>query len=248
MKISTGCHAAVIGFLLTACALAATPEPTATLIPAPSATDTEVPPVPTETFTPTDTVIPTATPYIPFEIVVARTDAANLRAGPGYLFLILKILQPGTKAMLLGRSLGSEWFYVQVSDSLKGWVYGKLLNQDDQLLNAPIVEPDNASPIHGRVLDTDGTPLNGIVFTVRLSTSPDSPADVVSTDPTGEFYSFLPYFGGVWTVTFSKADCSSNVWFDKECEYYKNGYSGIVSPPARAVRLPQEGILEFTWK
>jgi uncharacterized protein YgiM (DUF1202 family) len=248
MRISTGCQVAVIGFLLTACALAATPEPTATPTPAPTATDTEAPPTPTAAFTPTDTAVPTATPFAPFEIVVARTDAANLRAGPGYLFLIVKILQPGTKAMLLGRSLGSEWFYVQVSDSLKGWVYGKLLNQDDQLLNAPIIEPDNASMIRGRVLDTAGIPLSGIVFTVRLSTSPDRPPDIVSTDPTGEFYSFLPYFGGVWTVTFSKADCSSNVWFDRECEYYKKGYLGIVSPPARAVRLPQEGILEFTWK
>jgi hypothetical protein len=240
----------VLGFSLSACALAPRPAPTATetaTLP-PTATNTEQPPSPTPTLTPTLTELPTATPYIPFEILVARTDAANLRVGPGYLFLIVKVLKPGTRALLLGRSPGSEWFYVQVNDSLKGWVYGKLLNQDNDLLNAPILEPDNASPIHGRVLDTAQTPLHGIEFTVRLSSNPLSPADVVSTDSNGEFFSFLPFFGGVWTVTFNAVACDSNVWYDTSCEYYKKGYMGIVEPPSRAVRLPQEGILEFTWK
>jgi hypothetical protein len=68
------------------------------------------------------------------------------------------------------------------------------------------------------------------------------------TDASGEFFSYQPYLGGVFTVTFQEADCSSNAWFDQNCDYYKKGYSGIVSPPARAVRVPQEGILEFTWK
>jgi hypothetical protein len=249
MKRPTGFLTLLIALGLSACALAATPEPTATPSPAlPTATKTEVPPTPTVTATPSETLLPTSTPFLPFEIVVARTDAANLRAGPGYLFLILKVLKPGTTALLLGRSPGSEWFFVQVNDSLKGWVYGKLLNLDDNLLRAPIVEPENAGQVRGRVQDAAGTLINGLIFTVRLSSSPDSPIDVVSTDPSGEFYSFLPYSGGVWTVTFKEADCSSIVWYDKECNYYKKGYSGIVSPPSRAVRLPQDGILEFTWK
>jgi hypothetical protein len=249
MKRTTVFLPLLIALGLSACALAATPEPTATPSPAlPTATQTAVPPTPTASITPTETPFPSATPYLPFEIVVARTDAANLRAGPGYLFLILKVLKPGTTALLLGRSPGSEWFFVQVNDSLKGWVYGKLLNRDENLLSAPVVEPENAGRIRGRVQDAAGTLINGLVFTVRLSTSPDSPVDVVSTDASGEFYSFLPYTGGVWTVTFKEADCASLVWYDKECQYYQKGYSGIVSPPSRAVRLPQEGILDFTWK
>jgi len=240
---------AAVGFFLTACALAATPEPTATATLAPpTATDTEVPPTPTATLTPTDTPAPSATPFAPFHVIIASTDAANLRAGPGFHFLILKVLKPGTQALLIGRSLGSEWFLVEAAGSTRGWVFGKLLKQNEDLFNAPVVEPENASLIRGRVLDAAGTPLNGIGFTIRLRTSPDSPANVVLTDSSGVFYSYLPYMGGVWTVTHNAVACDSIVWFDAQCEYYKKGYLGIVEPPARDVRLPQDGILEFTWK
>ncbi|MGB7539135.1 MAG: SH3 domain-containing protein [Anaerolineales bacterium] len=234
---------------LTACALAATPEPTATPTPAPpTATGTEVPPTPAATFTPTVTVLPTATPFVPFNAFIAPTDSANLRAGPGYHFLILKVLRAGSQVLLLGCSMGSEWYYVEAYDSTKGWVNGKLMKPAADLLAAPVIEPENASLIRGRVLDSAGTPMSGLVFTVRLSSSPDGPANVVMTDASGEFFSYQPYMGGVFTVTFKEADCSSNAWYDLQCIYYKKGYMGIVAPPARAVRLPQEGTLEFTWK
>ncbi|MBN2086709.1 MAG: SH3 domain-containing protein [Anaerolineales bacterium] len=249
MRITRWLPLAAAGFFLTACALAATPEPTATHSPAPpTATDTEVPPAPTATLTPTETPLPTATPFVPFNVIIAATDAANLRAGPGFHFLILKVLKPGTQALLIGRAPGSEWYYVETKDSLRGWVFGMLLKQTGDLFHAPLVEPENASLIRGRVLDAAGTPINGIGFTVRLRTSPDSPANAVLTDSGGEFFSYLPYTGGVWTVTHNAVACDSIVWFDSTCTYYKKGYSGIVEPPARDVRLPQEGILEFTWK
>jgi len=238
----------VLTLFLTACALAATPEPTATPSPAPpTATDTEVPPTPTATFTPTVTLPPTPTPFVPFNAFIASTDSANLRAGPGYHFLILKVLNAGSQVLLLGRSQGSEWFYVQANDSTKGWVNGKLMRQTDDLLAAPIIDPENSSLIRGRVLDAMGTPMSGLVFTVRVHTSPDGPANVVMTDASGEFFSYQPYRSGIFTVTFKEADCSSNAWYDQNCDYYKKGYMGTVKPPAQNVRLPQEGILEFTW-
>jgi uncharacterized protein YgiM (DUF1202 family) len=242
-------EAAVLsGLILSACGAKpqATPTAAPTIPPPPTATETEIPPTLTAIPMPTDT--PTATPFIPFEAVIASTDAANLRAGPGYLFLILKVLQPGTKAFLLGRAPGSEWFFVQVNDSLKGWVFGKLLRQDDDMLNAPIIEPTDVGVIRGRVLDAGGTLLRGIGFTVIRRLAPAEPGDVVTTDSNGEFYSFLPYKGGVWTVTFNAVACDSNVWKDAECTYYKEGYQGIVEPPAQDVRLPQTDILQFTWK
>jgi uncharacterized protein YgiM (DUF1202 family) len=233
---------------LPACALAATPEPTATYTPAPpTATDTEVPPTPTATYTPTETMLPTPTPFAPFNAFIAPADSANLRAGPGMHFLIVKVLKAGSQVLLLGRSQGNEWFFVEAYDSTKGWVYGKLMKQTGDLLAAPVIEPENSSLIRGRVVDAIGTPITGLVFTVRLSSHPEDPANVVTTDANGEFFSYQPYLGGVFTVTFKEADCSSNAWYDQNCDYYKKGYMGIVSPPSRAVRVPQEGILEFTW-
>ncbi|MBN1438529.1 MAG: SH3 domain-containing protein [Anaerolineales bacterium] len=248
MNRTTLSIAIVIGGSLAACTLAPgaspTAAPTATLPPAATATE-RPPPTVTPTFTPTDT--PTATPFLPFEIAIASTDAANLRAGPGYLFLILKILPPGTKVQLLGRAPGSEWFLVQTANNLEGWVFGKLLRRDEELLHAPIVEPSDAGVIRGRVLDSAGTPMLGIGFTVSRRAAPAEPGNPVVTDANGEFYSFQPYKGGVWTVTFTGVACESNAWLDAGCTYYKEGYRGAVEPLARDVRLPQEGILEFTW-
>jgi uncharacterized protein YgiM (DUF1202 family) len=238
-----------IAICLSACGLAgASPTATPTATHPPTATDTERP-TPTDTPTPTPTETPTATPFVPFEIVIASTDAANLRAGPGYLFLVMKILKPGTKILLLGRAPGSEWFYVQTADALKGWVFGKLLREDKDLMNAPIVEPADFGVIRGRVLDAAGTPIRGIGFTITQRANPQRPANPAVTDSNGEFYGFLPYKGGVWTVTFNNAvACDSNVWKDAECKAYQSGYTGTVEPLAADVRLPQTDILEFTWK
>ena len=96
--------------------------------------------------------------------------------------------------------------------------------------------------------DAAGIPIRGIVFTVIRRTAPDSPANVVVTDGDGEFYSYMPYTGGVWTVTHKGIACESNVWSGPDCAYYKEGYRGVVQPPAADVRLPQTDILEFTWK
>jgi hypothetical protein len=242
--------AIVLGLSLSACGLSPHAAPTATPTETrpPAATATEIPPTPTETFTPPPSETPTATPFAPFEVVIASTNAANLRAGPGYLFLIMKVLKPGTKVLLLGRAPGSEWFYVQTADSLKGWVFGKLLQQSEDLLHAPLVEPTDFGVIRGRVLDSAGTPIRGIGFNVIRRLAPAEPGNPVVTDSNGEFYCFLPYKGGVWTVTFNAVACDSNVWQDTECTYYKEGYQGIVQPPAADVRLPQSDILQFTWK
>jgi hypothetical protein len=69
------------------------------------------------------------------------------------------------------------------------------------------------------------------------------------TDSAGEFFSYLPSTAsGVWTVTFAKVECDSNVWKDAGCKTYQDGYQGILSPLAMDVRLPQTDVMEFTWK
>jgi hypothetical protein len=250
MRGTTGLLLTACGLLFSACALAPQAPATATVAatPTPLAGQTEIPPSPTETPIPAPSDTPTATPFVPFTVAIASGDAANLRAGPGYLFLIVKVLPPGTNALLLGRAPGSEWFYIQVNESVNGWVFGKLLKPDEEIFHAPILEPADFGCIHGRVRDENGIPIRGVVFIVIRRSAPDKPANVVVTDSNGEFFSFLPYTGGVWTVTHKGIACESNVWMDPDCMYYKEGYRGIVQPPAADVLLPQTDILEFTWK
>jgi hypothetical protein len=150
---------------------------------------------------------------------------------------------------LLGRSPGGEWFNLQVTGTLKGWVYGKLLQKDPNLQQAPVVEPEDVRLIHGRVRDGAGTPIRGVNFGVIRRAFPTDPGNPVVTDSAGEFFAYLPgSSGGVWTVTFTDVACDSNVWKDAGCKTYKDGYQGILSPLAMDVRLPQTDMMEFTWK
>jgi hypothetical protein len=148
-------------------------------------------------------------------------------------------LKQGASLTLLGRAPGGEWFYLQSKGGLKGWVSGKLLQQDPTLQQAPLIEPEGAKLIRDRVQDGAGTPIHGIGFNVIRRAFPTDPGNPVVTDSSGEFFAYLPgSSGGVWTVTFTKAACDSNVWKDAGCKTYKDEYKGILSPLARDVRLP----------
>jgi uncharacterized protein YgiM (DUF1202 family) len=234
---------------LSACQKAPASTPTATVTAPPTATATPVPPTATPTLMPTATITPTPTAFIPFQVYLSSANNANLRSGPGYLFPILRVLTQKSSLTLLGRSPGGEWYYLRVTETLKGWVFGKLLQQDPSLLQAPLVEPEGAKLIHGRVRDAAGTPISGISFRVVRRAYPNDPANVVVTDTSGEFFSYLPSTaGGVWTVSFTAVTCESNVWKGAGCKSYKAEYQGILSPPAMDVRLPQSGLMEFTLK
>jgi uncharacterized protein YgiM (DUF1202 family) len=234
---------------LSACQNAPAATPTITVTVPPTATDTPVTPTATPTLTPTATITPTPTEFIPFRVYLLSTNNANLRTGPGYLFPVLRVLTQKSSLTLLGRSPGGEWYYLRVTETLKGWVFGKLLQQDPSLLQAPLIEPEGVKLIHGRVRDGAGTPISGLSFRVVRRAYPNDPANAVVTDSAGEFFSYLPSTaGGVWTVTFTSVACDSNVWKDTGCKSYKDGYQGTLSPLAMDVRLPQTDLMEFTWK
>jgi uncharacterized protein YgiM (DUF1202 family) len=238
-----------LALLLAGCGQKPTATPTAAVTALPSATASPILPTATPTLAPTATITPTPTEFIPFKVFLSASNNAILRSGPGVYFPALRVLKQGASLTLLGRSPGGEWFNLQVTETLKGWVYGKLLQQDPILQQAPVIEPEDVRLIHGRVLDSAGTPIRGIGFGVIRRSFPTDPGNPVVTDSSGEFFAYLPgTSGGVWTVTFTDVACDSNVWKDAGCKSYKDGYQGILSPLAMDVRLPQTDVMEFTWK
>ena len=234
---------------LAACSLKPAATPTATLAPPPTATATAVTPTDTPTAITTATVTPTQTAFAPFKVNLSAANNANLRSGPGSLFPVLRVLNQNFPLLLLGQTPGGEWFYLEVTSSLKGWVFGKLLQQDPNLSQAPVIEPDGVRLIQGKVLDGGGIPIHGITFSVIQRAHPENPGNFAPTAAAGEFRSYMPATaGGVWTVTFIRAECGSNVWKDATCAAYMDNYQGILSPPAMDVRLPQTDPMAFTWK
>jgi hypothetical protein len=205
-----------------------------------SATATETPPPSAPTGTPA--------PFVAFSIPTS-VDNVNLRANPGYLFPVLRILRQGSLLRISGRSPGGEWFFATAPDGVEGWVFGFLLEPDPRLAEAPIRAPQNVQALIGRVLDVRAIPIQGVAFSISKGSGPKAPTNTVVTDPDGTFYSFLPPdSSGVWTIAHVGIACVSNVWMNGGCESYKNGYKGSVDPPSMEIPLPHESELMFTWK
>lgn len=250
MRRTTWLAVIAIGLSLSACALAPSAAPTA----APTATEsltaaqTVVPPTPTATPSPSATLTSTQTPFLPIRALIIVNNV-NLRTGPGYFFPILKSLPEGSSLTVLGKARGGEWFYVSATGRALGWVFGMLLDATHDLQEAPIIEPDYVLLIRGRVLDAKGTPIQGVVFNVVRILEQNTTANVVVTDPGGDFFSYLPADAlGTWFVAHAGIACKSNVWKGPDCSDYKEGYTGQVEPLFIEVRLPFDGVLEFAWK
>jgi hypothetical protein len=225
------------------------PEETVTLVSQSIPTETKPPEsTATPTILPTETPAPSLTPFVPF-IASVWADNVNVRTNPGYLFPALRLLVKGSNLTILGKAPGDEWMYVQTSDGKKGWVFTQLIESQVDVEAVPMVEPQNVQLIQGRVLDSMGTPIQGVGFAVVQGTGDRPPMNIVQTDASGNFYSFMPLTAnGQWAVNYNSIACKSNVWTDDSCSYYKVPYKGLVDPSSTAIFLPQKEALEFTWK
>ncbi len=235
----------LIAGAFTACSKpASAPLPTITPILTADGTATPfvLPPTPMPSVTPAGS----PTPFVSFEVSPA-VDGLKLRLGPGFLFDALRLLDVDAVLTVQGKSRGGEWIRVEARDGAQGWVFAELLKSDVDLQAIPVVEPEGLVVIRGRVVDVLGTPIQGIGFDIKPEGAESGAAAV--SDASGEFYAFLPPgASGTWTVTQNAVGCKSNVWADESCNTYKPGYIGTVEPKTRTVTLPQDGVLEFTWK
>ncbi len=198
--------------------------------------------------TPTASASSNPTPFAPFT-VNPTVDNVNLRMNPGYFFDAFGLVHQSDTLTVLGKAPGDEWIYIETADGTKGWVFSQLLTSDVDLQQLPIQEPTDVQLIKGKVVDANGTPIQGIGFEVKQGTETDAQANVVTTDANGEFFSFMPTTSsGTWTINQVAVACLSNVWSDSSCGTYKSGYTGVVEPQTLTVVLPQTGALAFTWK
>jgi hypothetical protein len=195
--------------------------------------------------TPTSTATATAGPFTPFPAKPA-VDALKLRVGPGSLFDPLSLLYQTQTVTVLGKSPGGEWTLVETADETQGWVFSQLLAADQDLSTAPVTEPENAQLLRGRLTDASGLPISGAQFSLTQGT--DRRTDAM-TDPSGDFYAFLPEdTSGDWLVAYVAIACTSNAFADNTCAGYKPGYTGEVQPDSQPVSLPTNVILMFEWE
>jgi uncharacterized protein YraI len=250
------CVTLLCGLLLQGCSLPgwsgatpSTPMDVVTSSPLPTLMETLQPPATyTSTIMPSSTASPSATPFAPFAASV-WADNVNVRTNPGYLFPSLRLIAQGTSLTILGKSPGGEWMYARIPDGTTGWVFAQLVQSDVDLQAVPVIEPQGVQLIKGRVVDLQGTPIQGVGFSVLQGDGDQPPMNHILTDSNGEFFSFMPLSAsGEWNVVHDSIACKSNVWTDDTCSYYKDPYKGVVEPQSVVVTLPQTNILEFLWK
>jgi len=137
--------------------------------------------------TPKASPTPTAGPVWSVEV---NADNVNLRAGPGKVYGVIKVLQRGTRLTALVRTADAEWFKVLVDDTGQaGWISVTVVDLEfdpDDLPLASVIPPTpqqvatatppastpapsgpaaGAATVHGRIL-WNGQPFAGV--TVKL--------------------------------------------------------------------------------
>jgi len=106
-----------------------TPTPTATLVPTATALPTSTP---TDTPVPTATATPVPVILVGGRVVVQGTEGQqlSLRAGPAVAQNRLRIVEEGSVLKVVEGPVaadGFQWWRVQTSDNVEGWVAGNWL-------------------------------------------------------------------------------------------------------------------------
>jgi uncharacterized protein YgiM (DUF1202 family) len=71
---------------------------------------------------------------------IVNVSKLNLRAGPGFAYFVLRVLDQGQKLSVLGRAADSVWIEVRLSDSSGGWVYASFVRTSSSMADLPVTE------------------------------------------------------------------------------------------------------------
>ncbi|MHC1783091.1 MAG: SH3 domain-containing protein [Anaerolineaceae bacterium] len=206
-------------------------------------TFTAPPPLPTEIMEPT--IPPTATPYSPIT-VSSMVDHLNIRGNPGKLFDVTSNLAQGSQVQIIGKAPGGEWFLVQEANGAQGWVFGQLLESDQNLQAVPVIMPANVVVLEGRIVKENGQPVSGIQFAFVQENYGQILRNDGNSDENGVFFVFMPPdISGEWVVSYTAISCTSNT-MDSGCNCI-DGICGTVSPSVQTITLPQVEPVLFSW-
>jgi serine/threonine protein kinase len=121
-------------------------EPTAAPTALPTETAAVLLPQPTKTPTQADTENPAASPTSTSKAEITRyeitvdTNNANIRSGPGTVYLIVATKVRGTVLEATGRSQAGDWLVVHLEDGKVGWIYTKIILYSFDAKLLPVVQ------------------------------------------------------------------------------------------------------------
>lgn len=112
-------------------------------------TPTRVPPTVTpDVPTATPTTASTATPSSP---IVTANYNANIRNGPGEIYLVVDVILAGAQGNVVGRydnsPIGTWWYIERIGEGLNGWVWDGAVSLSGSTLGVPVLEaPPTSTP------------------------------------------------------------------------------------------------------
>ncbi len=210
-----------------ACTLSPMVSPPATQTPTPTIpVPTRTPPPPTATAYRTPTPLPNTpvppTPTLPQAAFTAEVlgERLNLRVGPSTLHTIIGTVTKGTYVSVIGKAPGDEWVFVESTSGKAGWLSVQFLQLHGSLSSLEDVQVKSSYIIAGQVVDSAGTPVNGVDLAVYQGEGPNQLRTDATSDATGHFYAYLPVGAqGTWTVEVVGVSCQSWI-MDTSCRYH----------------------------
>ena len=71
---------------------------------------------------------------------VVNVSQLNLRAGPGFAYIAIKVLDQGQNLSVLGRSADSVWLEVRLPDGSGGWGYANFVRTNARIADVLVTE------------------------------------------------------------------------------------------------------------
>lgn len=224
-----------------ACTLSPVVTPPPTRTPSPTIRlPARTPIAPTATLRPTPTPEPATlappTPTLPAPVFTAevRAERINLRSGPSTLHTVAGTLTKGNHVSVLGKAPGIDWVLVETSQGKTGWLSVKFLLLHGDLNRLEDVAVRSSYFIEGRVMDSKGTPINGVSLAIYQGEGAGQLRTEATSGADGRFYAYLPLGArGAWMVEVTGVSCKSWI-MDSGCRYHgrfsSNGKETIEPP------------------
>lgn len=237
---------AITTLLLASCNSGAAPQPTPTLEPSPTPPpSTSTPPPDTPTPPPSPTPLPTEPPQVSDPVAgTIGVEFLNLRAGPSTVHEPIATYAQDTPLTILALAEGGEWAKVQMEDGAEGWMYLEFLRYTPPEYPLPVAIFTNSLVISGRVVDSNGDPIDGIAIAVGQSFGDQFLRTDALSGEDGIFRAYLPQdSSGLWLVEVVGVRCTSRI-VDEECRL--SGY--FIVDDEVPVALPQTVPIEFVYE
>lgn len=237
-----------LAVFLSSCSRPATNTPASTLGPTatPQVIIVTATPEPIPQTAPTATAqpqpSPTAGAYSPISADIT-VDNFKLRSGPGFLFDAVALYDSNESVLIMGRTPGSAWYFVQTQDNRSGWMKAEYLEFGGDAETIPFINPNDVQIVTGHVHTSES---NQAASGIGVLLSPQSGyngsnGDNTLSDESGTFYFYLPKrLEGNYFVELNGFNCTGNLVVGR-CELPYN------MPIAQPISLPMpNGVtLEF---